>query len=159
MRLSNIIKKKKFKIKNIEYIDETNKIDIPKTNLKYNNIEILIGANKEESLKHIKKDYKILINEGIEKLIKRYFISWLKGDEFKNLDDEKIYNSLRITNISYNYHRIIDKYSPTKKDDFFGEFEFDFESSGEYTENLLQASALVLLVNNDKIYPGRNYDI
>lgn len=153
------ILKKKFVVKNIEFIDETEQFDIPKTNLKYNDIDILIGANKNESLKHIEKDYEVLKNEGIEKLIKSRFIPWLKGDEFKNLDDDKIYNGLKLTNISYSYHKIIDKYSPTKKDDFFGEFELDFVSSNEYTENLLQASAFVILINNGKIYYGRNYDI
>ncbi len=159
MGLFNILKKEKFEIKNIEFIDETDIIDIPKTNLKYNDIEILISANKEESLKHIENDYNILTKEGIEKLIKTNFISWLKGNEFKDLDDQKIYNGLQLTNISYHYHRIIGKYSPTEKDDYFGEFEFDFESGNEYTKDLLQASAFVILVNNDKIYFGRNYDI
>lgn len=159
MGLFNIFKKEKFEIKNIEFVDESNKFDIPKTNLKYNNIDILIGANKEESLKHIEKDYKVLSKEGIEKLIKTNFIPWLKGNEFKELDDDEIYSGLKLTNISYHYHRIIDKYSPNGKDDFFGEFEFDFESGNEYTKNLLQASAFVVLINNDKIYPGRNYDI
>lgn len=158
MRL-NIFKKEKFEIKNLEFIDESNKINIPQTNLKYNNIDILISANNEESLKHIEKDYKILSNEGIEKLIKNNFIPWLKGNEFKSLDDQKIYNGLKLTDISYHYHKIIGKYSPTEKDDFFGEFEFDFESSNEYTKDLLQASAFVILVNDDKIYFGRNYDI
>lgn len=155
----NIFKKEKFEIKNLEFIDESNKINIPQTNLKYNNIDILISANNEESLKHIEKDYKILSNEGIEKLIKNNFIPWLKGNEFKSLDDQKIYNGLKLTDISYHYHKIIGKYSPTEKDDFFGEFEFDFESSNEYTKDLLQASAFVILVNDDKIYFGRNYDI
>lgn len=155
----NIFKKEKFEIKNLEFIDESNKINIPQTNLKYNNIDILISANNEESLKHIEKDYKTLSNEGIEKLIKNNFIPWLKGNEFKSLDDQKIYNGLKLTDISYHYHKIIGKYSPTEKDDFFGEFEFDFKSSNEYTKDLLQASAFVILVNDDKIYFGRNYDI
>ena len=159
MGFLNIFKKEKFEIKNIEFIDETNKINIPKTNLKYNNIDILISANNEESLKHIEKDYKILSNEGIEKLIKNNFIPWLKGNEFKSLDYLKIYNGLKITAISYHYHQIIAKYSPTEKDDFFGEFEFDFESCNEYTKDLLKASAFVILINDDKIYFGRNYDI
>ena len=159
MKLFNMFKKEEFKAKKIEFINESNLIDISKTNLKYNNIEIIINSNKEESLKHIKEDYEVLKNEGIEKLIKNSFIPWLKGEDYKELDDEKIYSGLKLTNISYHYHRIIDKYSPTKADDFFGEFEFNFESSNKYTENLLQTSAFVLLINNGKIYYGRNYDI
>ncbi len=151
--------KPKFEIKNIEFIDESEKVEIPKTNLKYRDNEILISGNKEDSLKHIEEDYKVLENEGIEKLIKTNFISWLKGEDFKELDDEMIFNSLRITSISYHYHRIVEKYSPTGKDDFFGEFEFDFESSNGYTKDLLQASAFVLLINGDKVYQGTNFDI
>ena len=60
----NIFKKEKFEIKNIEFIDETDKVDIPKTNLKYKGIEILIGADKEESLKHIEKDWISIIFEN-----------------------------------------------------------------------------------------------
>lgn len=159
MGLFNFFKKSKFEIKNIEFIDESHLINIPKTNLKYNNIEIIISSNSGESLKHIKEDYEVLIKEGLEKFIKNNFISWLKGDEFKDLDDDKIYEGLKLTNISYYYHRIIDKYSPTEKDDYFGEFAFDFESSNEYTERLLQTAEFSLLINNEKIYYGENYDI
>lgn len=148
-----------FKIKKIEFIDESDLVDNPKSNLKYNDIEISIGSNSEESLEHIQKDYEALRNEGIEKLIKEHFIPWLKGEKFKDLDDDKIYDGLKITNITYHYQRIIGKYSPTNEDDFFGEFDFDFESSNDYTRDLLQASALVVLVNDEKVYYDRCYDI
>lgn len=159
MELSGVSKEGEFKIKNIEFIDESDLTIIPTTNLKYNGIEILIDSNEEESLKHIQKDYEILVNNDIEQLIKMNFIPWLKGEDFENLDDEKIYEGLKLTRISYHYQQIVGEYSPTKKDDFFGEFEFDFESGNDYTENLLQACAFVLLINNGKIYNGRNYDI
>lgn len=155
----DFVKKSEFKIRNIEFIDESHLINIPKTDLKYNGVEIVIGSNGEESLKHIKEDYEFLMQEGIEKYIKVNFITWLKGDEFKDLDDEKIYEGLKLTYISYGYNFICDKYSPTNKDDYFGEFTFAFESGNEYTENLLQASEFTLLINNGKIYYGRNYDI
>lgn len=159
MGIFDKFKKQEFKIKNIEYINQSDLVKIPKTNLKWNNIDILISSNNEESSKHIQNDYEVLESEGIEKLIKNNFIPWLKGDEFKNLDNDKIYNGLKLTNISYHYHKIISKYSPTEKDDFFGEFEFDFESNNNYTQDLLQASAFVVLVNDKKVYYGRNYDI
>ena len=155
----NIFKNKKFEVKSIEYIDESDQLVIPKTNLKYKDIEIMIGSNKEESLKHIEEDFEVIKNAGIENMIKTNFIPWLKGDNFKDLNDEEIYNGLRLTDISYSYHRFVAKYSPTKQDDFFGEFEFDFESGNEYTENLLQASAFVALVNRGKVYFGNNFDI
>lgn len=159
MGLFNLLNKRKFKINNIEFIDESHLIDIPKTNLKYNNIEIIISSNPEASLKHIKEDYEVLIKEGIEKFIKDNFITWLKGENFKDLDNDKIYDGLKLTNVSYSYDFICDKYSPTNKDDYFGKFEFSFESGNEYTKKLLQASEFELLINNGKIYYGSNYDI
>ncbi len=155
----NIFKKNKFKLKNIEYIDESNLIAIPMPNIIYNNIEINIESNRDESLKHIDKDFEVIKKIGIEELIKSNFIPWLKGEEFKDLNDDEIYKGLKLTNISYRYHKINEKYSPTNQDDFFGEFDFDFESGNNYTENLIQASAFVLLVNNDKVYYGKHYDI
>ena len=158
MGLLDIFKKKEFKIKNIEFIDESHLVSIPKTNLKYKNIEIKIGSNSEESLKHINEDFETLRKEGIEKFVKTNFISWLKGNDFKNLDDEKIYKGLKIASISYSYKFICEKYSPTKKDDYFGEFEFEFVSNNKYTENLLQASMLVLLTNDGKVYYDNSFD-
>ena len=154
-----IDRKKKFEIKKIEFIDESDLVKIPKTKLKYNNIEIIISSNSEESLKHVKEDYEVLMKEGIENFIKTNFITWLKGNDFKDLDDDKIYDGLKLTDVSYSYKFICDKYSPTKKDDYFGEFTFSFESDNKYTENLLQASEFSLLINNGKIYYGGNHDI
>ena len=150
---------KKFKIKNTEFIDESDLVTIPETNLKYNDIDIVIGSNKEDSLLHIKKDFDVIQKAGIDKLIKSNFIPWLKGEDNKDLDDEEIFNGLKITDISYSFNKIVEKYSPTNKDDYFGEFEFDFVSCNDYTKNLLQASAFVVLVNNDNIYFGNNFDI
>ena len=159
MGLFDIFKKKEFIIKNIEFVDESDLVKIPKTKLKYNNIEIIISSNSEESIKHIQEDYATLMKEGIEKFIKTNFITWLKGNDLKDLDDDKIYDGLKLTYVSYSYKFICDKYSPIKKDDYFGEFNFSFESSNEYTENLLQASEFSLLINNGKIYYGGNHDI
>lgn len=159
MGIFQLFKKQEFKIKNIEFVDESHLIKIPETNLKYNDIEIIISSNADESLAHIQNDYRVLMNEDFENLIKTNFIPWLKGDNYNDLDDDKIFDGLKMTYISYSYHRIIDKYSPTGKDDFFGEFTFEFVSGNEYTEYLLQASAFVLLINNGKIYGGRNFDI
>lgn len=50
----NLFKTKKFELKNIEFIDESDLVKIPKTNLSYNNIEVVIGSNKDESIKYLK---------------------------------------------------------------------------------------------------------
>lgn len=148
-----------FKIKNIEFIDESGLAAIPKSNLRYNNIDIVISSNSEESLEHVQQDFEALKNEGIEKLIKEHFIPWLKGKDFIDLDDDKIYDGIKITNVSYHYQRIIAKHSPTNEDGYFGEFDFDFKSSNDYTRDLLQASAFVVLVKDQKVYYDRSYDI
>jgi len=148
-----------YKIKNIEFIDESSSVEIPQTNLAYNGIEIEIQSNREDSLKHINEDYEVLKKEGIENLIKTMFIPWLKTEKYKDMDDEKIYEGLKLYEINYHYQKYIAKYSPTNQDDFFGEFEFDFESGNEYTKKLLQASAFDVLVCNGKVYKGRNFDI
>jgi hypothetical protein len=41
----------------------------------------------------------------------------------------------------------------------YREFEFHFESGNSYTEDLIQASAFVILVNKGKIYFGYHFDI
>lgn len=159
MRLLGKHKKSEFKIKNIEFVDESDLIKSPEVDLEYDGVNILISSNSEESVKHIQKDFDTLKRAGIEKLIKEYFIPWLKGEKHQDLEDNEVYNGLKIAGISYQYHRIIGKYSPTGEDGYFGEFEFDFKSSNNYTKDLLQASAFVVLVDDGKIYHDRNYDI
>ena len=149
----------KFVIKNIEFIDESNLVENIDLDLKYNGVDITIFSNREESLKHVKEDFNVLMDAGIEKLVKELFIPWLKGDSFKDMDDNKIYEGIKIYQINYDYHRFAGEHSPTKETDYFGEFEFDFESSSEYTKDLLQACAFCLLVNNGKVYKGLNFDI
>ena len=148
-----------FEIKNIEFVDESDLIIIPRTNLKWNDVDIVISFNREESLKYIKEDFEVLQSEGIEELIKNNFIPWLKGDGFKDLDDEKIFDSLKVSNITYHYQGIISKYSPTKEDGFFGQFTFEFTRDNDYTEALFDAVAFVVLVGDGKIYMGKHYDI
>lgn len=159
MGLFSKFKQTPFKVQHIELVDESDSVSIPKTNLKYQGVEIAISSNAEESLRHINPDYKALEKAGIEILIKANFIPWLKGNGHKNLDNELIYQGLRLTNISYHYGRIVAKYSPTKQDDFFGQFEFDFDSSNEYTKELLESSAFVVLINDGKLYFGKNFNI
>ena len=159
MGLFDFFKRKKFKVKKIEFIDESHLVNIPKTELKFNGIEIEIGCNSEESLKNINEDYEVLKKEGLEKFIRADFIPWLKDDEFNDLDDDKIYKGLKLTEISYYYDFICDKYSPTNKGDYFGQFAFTFESSNRYTKNLLEVAEFVLLINNGKIYYDQSYEV
>ena len=148
--------KNNLQIDNI-FNDENNNLD--KTNLFYNGIEIKISREYSESKKHIYEDYKAIENVDMKEIIKDKFISWLKGEEFKDKDEDEIYNGLKITNIDYCYHLIIDKFSPTKETDYFGEFQFTFKSNSDYTKDMLAVSQMILLINNGKIVDVKGIDI
>lgn len=148
MGLFNIFKKKATP-KNEKYI----------SNIQYNGINIEINFHLDESKNHITEDYNVLEKEGIENIIKRDFIPWIKGETFKDRDNQKIYEGIKIYNITYSYHRIIDKYSPTGEENFFGEFEFAFESSNDYTKDMLESVAMQVYVLNGKIVKVSGYDI
>lgn len=115
--------------------------------------------NDEESLKHISEDFACLQKEGIEKIIRERFIPWFKGEEFADMDDQKIFEGLRVFSISYCYLRIVAEYSPTEKDSFFGQFEFDFESANDYTADMLEATAFEVYVENGKIVGTNGFEI
>lgn len=129
------------------------------SDIQYNGVNIVVNFHIDESKNHILKDYKVLEKEGIENIIRNHFIPWLKGEDFKERDDNKIYEGLKIYYISYNYTKIIDKYSPTGEENYFGEFEFAFESSSDYTKDMLQSSAMQVYVLNDKVVKVSGYDI
>jgi len=92
-------------------------------------------------------------------LIKEHFIPWLLNDQFKDRDPQKVFEGLRVFEIFYNYGKIIAKYSPTGEENYFSQFEFDFESSNEYTEDILEASAMKVYILNGKIVKVEGYDI
>ena len=47
----------------------------------------------------------------------------------------------------------------TGEDAYFGQFEFDFESSGEYTADMLEASAMQVYIKDGEIIKVSGYDI
>lgn len=127
--------------------------------MKYKDIDIVISSNTEESEEHIKSDYEVLNKVGIDNIIKEQFIPWLLGEQFKDKDINKVFEGLKVYDISYYYGKIIADYSPTKKEDFFGQFEFSFESSNDYTNNILEAVAMQVYVLNGSIVKVSGYDI
>lgn len=127
--------------------------------LTYKDVPIEIEFDIEESQKHIEEDFNILCEADIETLIKEHFIPWLLNDQFKDRDPQKVFEGLRVFEIFYNYGKIIAKYSPTGEENYFGQFEFDFESSNEYTEDILEASAMKVYILNGKIVKVEGYDI
>ncbi|MBP3870709.1 MAG: hypothetical protein J6E46_07010 [Faecalicoccus sp.] len=127
--------------------------------LTYKDVPIEIEFDIEESQKHIEEDFNILCEADIETLIKEHFIPWLLNDQFKDRDPQKVFEGLRVFEIFYNYGKIIAKYSPTGEENYFSQFEFDFESSNEYTEDILEASAMKVYILNGKIVKVEGYDI
>ncbi len=140
-------------------IDDYGDQKIYKSELKFNEIRILIQFNIEESKKHIQNDYDVIQKEGINKLILEKFIPWLKGNDYLDRDDKKILEGLKLYEVNYNYEKICDKYSPTGKEDYFGKFEFCFESGNDYTNDILEAVAMQVYINDNKIIKVSGYDI
>lgn len=97
--------------------------------------------------------------EGIDKTILEKFIPWLKGDQYPDKDNALIYDGLHLTEILYHYGRIVAKYSPTGRDDHFGQFEFMFDSGSAYTEDILEAVAMQVYVNGGKVVKVGGYDV
>ena len=108
--------------------------------LKYRDISITITFDPEQSKAHIEEDYTVLNKEGIDQIVLKKFVPWLKGDQYADRDDQKVFES-------------------TGEDAYFGQFEFDFESSGEYTADMLEASAMQVYVKDGEIIKVSGYDI
>lgn len=123
----------------------------------YNGISVEV--NDEESLKHLGEDFACIQREGIEKIITERFIPWFKGEDFADKDDKKIFDGLRVYSITYTFSKINADYSPTKQEDYFGQFEFDFESSSEYTSDMLEATAMEIYINNGKVVQVSGFEI
>lgn len=127
--------------------------------MKYKDLDIEITFNKEDSEKHIEEDYKVLMEIGIDNMIKEKFIPWLLGSNFKDKDKDKVFEGLKLYEINYHYDRIIDKYSPTEEENYFGQFEFCFESDDDYTKDILEAVAMQVYVLEGKVVKVSGYDI
>ncbi len=127
--------------------------------LTYKDVPIEIEFDMDQSKEHIDQDFRVLCEIGIDNLIKEHFIPWLLNEQFKDRDPQKVFEGLRVFEIFYNYGKIIAKYSPTGEENYFGQFEFDFESSNEYTEDILEASAMKVYILNGKIVKVEGYDI
>lgn len=127
--------------------------------MKYKDIEIQITSEKEESQKHLEKDFNVLLKSGIDNIVKENFIPWITATDFKDKDHDKIFEGLKLFRIDYHYSKIIAKYSPTSEENYFGQFTFCFESGNEYTNDIIEAVAMEIYVLDDKIVNVDGYDI
>lgn len=142
-----------------ELKDEAENI-IVRSNLKFRDIDVVISDDDIiKSKKHINDDYNVINQEGLDKIILEKFLPWLKGNDYLDRDDKKILEGLKLYEVTYRYSFICAKYSPTNKDDYFGQFEFCFESGSEYTDDILEAVAMQVYIYNGKIVKVSGYDI
>ena len=141
------------------FLDMFKKKTEERKDISYNGIDVKIDSHEAESKEHISEDFTALEKAGIEKVIKNDFIKWLKGEDFLDKDDEEIFKGMKVYEISYHYSRIVANYSPTKKDGYFGQFEFCFESSSEYTKEIFEAVAMQVYVYKGKVVKVSGYDI
>ena len=127
--------------------------------LKYRDIPVIITFDPEQSKTHIEEDYAVLNKKGIDQIILEKFVPWLKGDQYADRDDQKVFESISVYAAEYHFGRIIAKHSPTGDDAYFGQFEFDFESSGDYTADMMEACAMQVYVKDGAIVKVSGYDI
>lgn len=128
------------------------------TKHEYNGIAVEVEET-EESLAHIDEDFAVLVKAGIDNVIANRFIPWLKGEQFADRDDKLVFEGLRVCSATYYYSRVIADYSPTGEDGFFGQFEFDFEPSSDYTEDMLECVAMEVYVQNGKIVGVNGFEV
>ena len=129
------------------------------TALRYRDVPVVISLDQEQSKPHVEEDFAVLTGAGIETLVREKLIPWIKGEQFPDREDEKIYTGLRLYEIDYSYSRIVARYSPTGEDGLFGEFSLNYESAGDYTADMLEAVEMRVLVANGKIAGVRCFDV
>ena len=135
-------------------------LSLKNTNKKYNGVDILIvGSNEEGSMDHVENDLKILNKKSLDTLLKEKFVPWLKGTQYKDMDDDKIIKGIKLYEVTYSYHKFAKQYSPINKECYLGEFELCFESSNEYTKSILEAAQMNIIIYGNKIVSMKCHDI
>lgn len=128
-------------------------------NMEYNDIEIELVHDTEIMQEHLEQDFKVLMEIGIDNLIKEKLIPWITATDFKDKNPDKIFEGLKLYEIDYNYLKIIAQYSPTGEENYFGQFDFCFESGNEYTDDILEAVGMTVYVLEGKVVEVEGYDI
>lgn len=128
------------------------------TDHEYNGIAVEVEET-EESLSHIDEDFAALVKAGIDNVILEKFIPWLKCEEFADRDDKLVFEGLSVTSITYYYSMVVADYSPTGEDGYFGQFEFDFVPSSDYTEDMLECVAMEVYVQNGKVVRVSGFEV
>lgn len=127
--------------------------------MKYNGLDIEVYLNVEESNKHLEEDFNALMQIDVNDLVKGKFMDWLLGSDFIDRDRDLVFEGLKLYEVNYHYGKIVAQYSPTGEDNYFGQFEFCFESNSEYTDDILQAVAMQVYMLDGKVVKVSGYDI
>ena len=114
--------------------------EIYTSELGYDGANICIDTNIEESKAHLHEDFAVLLAEGIEKLIRERFVPYLKSDEFADMDDERIFNGLKLYDITY---------ARTQRG--YGRVQFFFESGDDCTAEIMESDAMEVYIRGGKI--------
>ena len=113
----------------------------------------------DQKRKLVREDFRVLLDYGIDRLIRERFIPWLKGEQFPDREDDRILDGLRLTNIQYTANLRAGKYSPTGEKELVGEFSFLFESGDDYTADMLECVEMEVDVWDDQIWKVTGYDV
>lgn len=132
-----------------------------KDKFSYKDIPVTIERDQyeKESKQHLPQDFAVLCEEGIDRIIKERFIPWLLGTQFADRDPERVFDGIKVYDIYYHFGRMIAEYSPTHEEGYFGQFEFSFESSSEYTQDILEAVAMEVYVLDGRIVRVSGYEV
>ena len=85
--------KKKEPVKEMPGVQETD------SGLKYRDIPVIITFDPEQSKAHIEDDYAVLNKEGIDQIILKKFVPWLKGDQYADREQVKMLTSDSLNSI------------------------------------------------------------
>ena len=133
MGIMNLFKKKKS-----GFEDKVPPFD---TDIVYQGVNIWITDNIEESKLHVEEDYAKLTEIGIDKIVREMYLPWLKAEEFKDRDDDKILEGLKIDDITYEY------ISATGE----GRFDIFFISCSTDTYDMLESDCMELTLKDGDI--------
>lgn len=127
--------------------------------MKYKGIEIQIIFEKEESTKHLEADFNVVLEKGLDNIIKENLIPMLIETDCTDKELKKILKGIKLFDIYYCYSKIIAEYSPTKEEEYFGQIKFCFESCNKYTKNLFEAVEIEIYILDGQIVKIIGYDI
>ena len=138
--VNTLINARRYEIMNesAKLIGKKNKLNYDLTNLKIGGQNIGVENSSDEIFSHLEKDYQV-IKKNYQNHIKNDLIPWIKSvDKNSNISDEQIMKEINLISVSYSYDSIKAKYTPFKKDGYYGCFKFVYYAKiGTDTESLL----------------------